>query len=199
MRRARTRRARMRRRARALAVAVAVAVAAPLLGGCGIQETDVIEAGGPATVQAFLTRSTDVLLFFRSPDGGLSPVMRTMRVHTVTSGSGEADTAGEEGPVPTETAVMALLAGPREEDRAAGLDTSLPAALPGRTVRIGPATGGRVTARLPLALDGLDSTALRQLTCTIAFSQDVDGRIAVELTGQDGATASGTCDLARDR
>ncbi|MDQ0685157.1 hypothetical protein QFZ56_004120 [Streptomyces achromogenes] len=189
-------RARMRRRA--AAVAVALVLGAPLLGGCGIPETDVIEAGGPATVQAFLTRDTDVLLFFRSPDGRVRPVIRTVRISTVTAGSGP----GREGsgtaaaPIRTETVVMMLLAGPREEDRAAGLDTALPAALPGVPVRIGRPTAGRATARMPLALDALDATALRQLTCTIAYSMDADGRTVVELTGQDGATTSGTCGLA---
>ncbi|MDX3799730.1 hypothetical protein [Streptomyces sp. AK04-3B] len=188
--------ARMRRRA--AAVAAALVLGAPLLGGCGIPETDVIEAGGPATVQAFLTRSTDLLLFFRSPDGRVRPVIRTVKVSTVTVGDGSADAGSgpPAAPVAPEKIVMMLLAGPHEEDRAAGLDTSLPAALPGVPVRIGAATAGRVTTRVPLALDGLDDIALRQLTCTIAYSLDVDGRIVVEMTGQDGASRSGACGLA---
>ncbi|MDF3139996.1 MULTISPECIES: hypothetical protein [unclassified Streptomyces] len=197
------RRARTRRRAAAVAVAVAVAaVTVPLLGGCGIQETDVIEAGGPASIQAFLDRDYDMLLFFRSPDGGLSPVIRTTGPSSafgpgyVESGSGDQKPGDTAGPVPTEKVVMALLHGPRKEDRAAGLGTSLPAARPGGTVEVERSPGGRVTTRLPLALAGLDSTALRQLTCTIAYSQDADGQVVVELTGQDGASRSGTCGLA---
>ncbi|AVV41790.1 hypothetical protein PYK79_25445 [Streptomyces sp. ID05-04B] len=188
--------ARMRRRA--AAVAVALVLGAPLLGGCGIPETDVIEAGGPATVQAFLTRGADVLLFFRSPDGRVRPVIRTVRILTVPVGSGAANesSAGQSAQLATEKIVTMLLAGPQEDDRAAGLDTRLPAALPGVPVRIGSAKDGRATARVPLALDGLDDTALRQLTCTIAYGLDVDGRTAVDLTGQDGATRSGTCGLA---
>lgn len=215
MRRARTRRgaaavttaavplrgARVRRRAAAVVVALAV----PLLGGCGIQETDVIEAGGPASFQAFLNRDHDMLLFFSSPGGGLSPVIRTTGPTDgfggayVESGSGDQNPGGTAGPVPTEKAVLALLAGPRKEDRAAGLGTSLPAARPGAAVKVELSSGGRVTTRLPLALKGLDSTALRQLTCTIAYSQDADGRVVVELTGQDGASRSGTCGLALGR
>lgn len=187
------RRARTRRRAAAVTVAAAV----PLLGGCGIQETDVIEAGGPASVQAFLDRDHDMVLFFRSPDGGLSPVIRTIALSDGFGGghveAGSADTAG---PVPTEKVVAALLAGPRKEDRAAGLSTALPAARPGGTVEVERSSDGKVTTRLPLALEGLDSTALHQLTCTVAYSQDADGRIAVQLTGQDGASVSGTCGLA---
>ncbi|GEC06210.1 hypothetical protein SSP24_38650 [Streptomyces spinoverrucosus] len=191
MRRARTR---CRRAAAATAMAAVL-----LLAGCGIQETDVIEAGGPATVQAFLNRDYDMLLFFRSPDGGLSPVIRptgpSVEFGDGYAESGSADQSLDDtaGPVPTEQVVMALLNGPRKEDRAAGLSTSLPAARPGGTVEVEPSSGGKVTTRLPLALRGLDSTALRQLTCTIAYSQDADGRVVVELTGQDGASRSGTC------
>ncbi|WP_327695964.1 hypothetical protein [Streptomyces sp. NBC_00459] len=189
------RRVRSRRRAATGTVTVAAAVA--LLGGCGIQETDVIAAGGPASFQAFLNREYDMLLFFRSPDGGLSPVIRSTAV-SAAFGEGyvEPGSAETDGPVPAEKVVAALLAGPREEDRAAGLSTSLPPSLGGR-VEVATSPGGRVTVRLPFALKGLDSTALRQLTCTIAYSQDADGQVAVELTGQDGASRSGTCGLAR--
>ncbi|MFE5922849.1 hypothetical protein [Streptomyces sp. NPDC056468] len=184
MRRARTRRP-------AAAVALAFAATAPLLGGCGIKETDVIEAGGPASFQAFLNRDYDMLLFFRSPDGALTPVIRT------TGPSAEDENLGEAaGPVPTEKVVLALLGGPRDEDRAAGLSTSLPATRPGATVEVEASPGGRVTTRLPVALKGLSGPALRQLICTIAYSQDADGKVAVQLTGQDGVSRSGTCGLA---
>ncbi|MBT2418497.1 hypothetical protein J7F01_19915 [Streptomyces sp. ISL-22] len=195
MRRTRTRR-------RATAVAAAVTAAAPLLGACGIQETDVIEAGGPASFQAFLNRDHDMLLFFRSPDGGLSPVIRTTEPSAgfgdeyVEPGSADQNGADTAGPVPTEKAVLALLAGPREEDRAAGLSTSLPATRPGGTVEVEPPSNGKVTTRLPLALEDLNSTALHQLTCTIAYSHDADGQVVVELTDQDGTSRTGTCGLA---
>ncbi|MEU9955849.1 hypothetical protein [Streptomyces sp. NPDC050982] len=194
-----------RRRRRVLASAVAAAV--PLLGGCGIQETDVIAAGGPASVQAFFDRELEMLLFFRAPDGGLSPVIRSTGPSAGFGGqydesgsggqnSGDRNSGATAGPVSTEKVVLALLAGPRKVDRAAGLGTDLPKARPGGTVKVGPASAGRVTTRLPLALNGLSSTALRQLTCTIAYSQDADGQVVVELTGQDGASRSGTCGLA---
>lgn len=195
------RRARSRRRVPAVAFAVAVAAAVPLLGGCGIRGTDVIEAGGPASIQAFVNPDYDMLLFFRSPDGGLSPVVRTTVPSDAVFGteylvSGEVEDSGvTEGPVPTEKVVRSLLAGPREKDRAAGLSTSLPAVRAGGTLAVERSSGGRITARLPLALEELDSTALRQLTCTIAYSQGGDGKAVVELTGQDGATRSDTCGL----
>ncbi|MET9964474.1 hypothetical protein ABZZ80_00745 [Streptomyces sp. NPDC006356] len=193
------RRARGRRRAAAF---VAVPAVVALFGGCGIQETDVIEAGGPASFQAFLDRDYDMLLFFRSPDGGLSTVIRTTGPSagfgdgSSESGFGGQYSADPAGPVPTEKVVSALLAGPRKEDRAAGLTTALPTLGRGGTVKVEPASNARVTTHLPLALKALDDTALRQLTCTIAYSQDADGQIVVELRGQDGTSRSGTCQLA---
>ncbi|MER5220574.1 hypothetical protein [Streptomyces flaveus] len=195
------RRARRHRRVPAVALAVAVAAAVPLLGGCGIRGTDVIEAGGPASIAAFVNPDYDMLIFFRSPDGGLSPVVRATIPSDAVFGteylvSGDVEDSGvTEGPVPTEKVVWSLLAGLQEKDRAAGLSTSLPAVRPGGTVKVA-SSGGRVTARLPLALEGLDSTALRQLTCTIAYSQGGDGAAVVELIGQDGASRSDTCGLA---
>ncbi|MEV2193028.1 hypothetical protein AB0I02_18855 [Streptomyces phaeochromogenes] len=180
--------------------AFAVVAAVPMLGGCGIQETDVIEAGGPASFQAFFDREYEMLLFFRSPDGGLNPVIRSTRPSAGSSDEyfGYQLPGSEETPEPAtpEQVVLALLAGPRKEDRAAGLGTALPKARPGATVKVGPSSAGRVTTRLPFALNDLNSTALRQLTCTIAYSQDADGQVVVELTGQDGASRSGTCGLA---
>ncbi|MBV1941789.1 hypothetical protein KUF83_35310 [Streptomyces sp. BV286] len=193
------RRAWSRRHATVLATAVAAAV--PLLGGCGIQETDVIAAGGPASFQAFLDREQDMLLFFRSPDGGLSPVIRTTEPSAgfgdgyTEAGAGNQNTGETAGPVPTEKVVLTLLAGPGKTDRAAGLSTSLPAVSPGASVKVEATSAGRVRARLPFALKALDSAALRQLTCTIAYSQDADGQVVVELTGQDGTSKSGACGL----
>ncbi|WCH92548.1 hypothetical protein POD33_10650 [Streptomyces moderatus] len=192
----------MRRgRTRRFAVAVAVAVAVPMLGACGIRGTDVIEAGGPASFQAFLNRDTDMLLFFRAPDGSLAPVIRTVESSTEfgdgysESGSGD---AGED-PIPTEKVVLALLSGPRTEDRAAGLTSTLPTPRLGTTIKLDRSRNDRIKADLPIALAPLDTTAVRQLTCTIAYSEEADGRLAVELTGQDGTSKSGTCGLDPDR
>ncbi|MCL7424830.1 hypothetical protein [Streptomyces sp. YS415] len=187
-----------RRRRRAAAAVLAAAL--PLLGACGIQETDVIEAGGPASFDAFLDRDDDMLLFFRSADGGLRPVIRTTTPtgqfgdEYIEAGSGVREVHNTVGLVPVEKVVAALLNGPRKEDRAAGLGTALPRA--DGTAEIDALPGNRVRARLPLALSSLDRTALAQLTCTIAHHWDGEGRTVVELTGQDGATSSETCGLA---
>ena len=185
-----------------LAAAVVAAVGVPLVGGCGIQDSDVIEAGGPATVEAFLNRDADMLLFFRSPDGGVSAVIREVKPSAgfgdeyIEPGALERDPSGPAGPAPTEEVVLALLAGPGEADRAAGLTTALPAVREKEAVRVEVSSDGGVTARLPLAVQGLDATAVRQLTCTIAYNQAKDGRGVVTLRGQDGAERSGSCGLA---
>ncbi|KAB2588057.1 hypothetical protein [Streptomyces arboris] len=186
-----------RTRAHRRAAALAVAAAVPLLGGCGIQETDPIEAGGPATVEAFYNRDDDMMLFFRTPDGGLNPVLRTVRSSAGFNGDYvEPGSATPPGPPRTEKTVLALLAGPREEDRAAGLTTALPLALPGTTVTVKTTPGGTVTTDLPFPLKDLDTTARHQLTCTIAYSRASDGKVVVKLRGQDGASSSDTCGLA---
>lgn len=189
----------MRRRVPAVVLAVAACV--PLLGGCGIQETDPIEAGGPASVQAFFDGESEMLLFFLSPDGGVTPVIRDAGTTTVYSDGDRLVTTTTQDqeaarPVTTEQAVTVLLAGPQDEDRAAGLSTALPPAHPKGTVKVERTSPGRVTTRVPLALAELDNTGLRQLTCTIAYSQDADGQVVVELKGQDGTSSSGTCGLA---
>ncbi|WP_097886403.1 hypothetical protein [Streptomyces sp. st140] len=187
---------------RGLATAVVAAVGVPLAGGCGIQNSDVIEAGGPATVEAFLNRDADMLLFFRSPDGGLSPVVREVRPSAgfgdeyIEPGAVARDPSGPAGPAPTEKVVLALLSGPGEADRAAGLTTALPALREKEAVQVEVASDGGITARLPLAVQDLDATAVRQLTCTIAYNQAKDGRGVVTLRGQDGAQRTGSCGLA---
>ncbi|MFD3786586.1 hypothetical protein [Streptomyces cyaneofuscatus] len=183
------------RRTRVAALAAAAAV--PLLGGCGIQETDPIEAGGPATVEAFYNRDDEMMLFFRTPEGGLNPVLRTVGPSAGFGGDyAEPGSDTTPGPPPTEKTVLALLAGPRQEDRAAGLTTALPPARPGTTVTVETAPGGTVTTNLPFPLNGLNATALRQLTCTIAYSRAADGKVVVKLRGQDGVSSSDTCGLA---
>ncbi|MEV7252867.1 hypothetical protein [Streptomyces cyaneofuscatus] len=163
--------------------AAAALTAALLLGGCGIQQTDVIAAGEPATIQVLRQQGSEALLFFRLLDGRLTPVPRVVAPYE--AGGGTRASAEE--------AVRALLAGPGEEGEAVGLSTALPPAAPGGAVRVTLSAQDSVTARLPLALGELDATARRQLICTIAYA--IDGRSEVRMTGQDDSSASGTCDL----
>ncbi|MFJ3224427.1 hypothetical protein ACIPJS_13880 [Streptomyces sp. NPDC086783] len=193
-------RARVRRRSGAVAVAAASGVL--LLGGCGIQETDVIEAGGPASIQAFFDDETEVLLFFHTRDGRLHPVIRPAESMTDTGSdgltvAGQNSTATDTAPPPLEKVLAALLAGPGERDRKAGLGTSLHPTSPDPPPQVEvSASGKQVTADLPLPLDGLNRTASQQLICTVAYGHDADIRATVRLRGTDGTSRSGTCDFA---
>ncbi|MGW7264552.1 hypothetical protein [Streptomyces sp. NPDC054842] len=184
------------------AVAVAVASGVLLLGGCGIRESDVIEAGGPASVQAFFDDETEVLLFFHTGDGRLHPVIRPAE-YMMNTGSdaltvaGQNSTATDTAPPSLEKVIAALLSGPGERDRKAGLGTSLRPASTDRPPKVKVSDGGeQVTAELPLALDGLNRTAVQQLVCTLAYSHYAEIRASVRLTGTDGTSKSGTCDFA---
>ncbi|MGY1579028.1 hypothetical protein [Streptomyces sp. MN13] len=182
-----------RERGRRRAVAAAVPAAVLLLGGCGIRETDVVEAGGPATVQAFVNPGYDALLFFRSPDGQVSPVIRTFDPAGL-FGADYQEGTGQPQPAPTEKVISALLSGPARADEAAGLATSLPRVTSG-AVHVKFPENGDVLMVVPVDLAELDTTALRQLICTAAYSRDRDGRATVRMTGRDQARASGTCGL----
>ncbi|MCX5204237.1 hypothetical protein OG897_22645 [Streptomyces sp. NBC_00237] len=172
------------------ALAAAGPLAALLLAGCGIRETDVIEAGGPATVGYIANPDIDSLLFFRLPHGDVVPVVRTL---------GSYEGVGHEPRRPTPEKVMAaLLSGPLAEEKAAGLSSALPPVTAGGARLLEPLEApvpGEVTMQLPLAVRPLDATAVRQLICTVAFLQDPGGGSPVRLRGTDGGTKSGTCDM----
>ncbi|MFF3684504.1 hypothetical protein [Streptomyces sp. NPDC002187] len=174
---------------RRLRCAAALLAAAPVLTGCGIQETDVVQAGGPATIQVFPQSSTGMVLFFRSPDGELLPVIRSLE--------GEFEDPQSPGASTGET-LSVLFAGPAERDRAAGLTTGLPELPPGATLRAAPSDRSGVEVTLPIALGRLDDTALRQLVCTTAFSEDPEGLTPVHLRGTDGPLEQANCDADID-
>ncbi|MGW2559830.1 hypothetical protein ACWCXB_11400 [Streptomyces sp. NPDC001514] len=174
--------------------AALAALASAALTGCGIQESDVIEAGGPATVQVFPHSRDGTVLFFRTPQGEPAPVIRPLKELLK---EGAEDPGGPGGP--TAAAVVALFDGPRADERAAGLTDGLPALGPGDpVVRAMPPERGGVEVTLPVALGSLDDLALRQLVCTIAFSEDAEGLTPVHLRGDDGALGQANCDADVD-
>ncbi|MFJ2740275.1 hypothetical protein ACIO3O_11455 [Streptomyces sp. NPDC087440] len=186
------RRGRLRRRAPA-----AGALAALLLAGCGIRETDVIEAGGPATVDSYAQHGVDALLFFRQPSGELAPVLRPM------GRLGSSAEHFEPQPAAADKILTALIAGPNRTERAAGFTSALPAArTPDRFSVAGPGSGAGegpraddITVSLPFGVDELDPTGVRQLICTAAYGEEREGRSNVVLTGTDGKVTEGTCDM----
>ncbi|MFF4934859.1 hypothetical protein ACFY2H_39285 [Streptomyces griseofuscus] len=150
-----------------------------LLAGCGIQQSDVVDAGTPATLFAHPGVSDGTLLFFRSGDGRLVPVPRAVPV-----------SRGATWDTPVARALDLLLAGPQPEETAAGIGTSLPAAGSAVEVLFRPQ---ETRVSLSVALAGLDGTALDQLVCTAAYAVPGREHVAVRLSGRDGRTKTGTC------
>ncbi|MET9434358.1 hypothetical protein [Streptomyces sp. NPDC006551] len=190
------------RRGRRLAAALAGTLA---LAGCGIRETDVVEAGGPATVAVVPVPQSRMLLFFVDADGRLMPVARERGWPL--DGLGEEYELGPDvapeyrrgGGLIAAKTLAALLAGPNEDDRAAGLSTRLsPVGKEGQITskadKGGPGGSLRLRVDVSFALDGLDGTALRQLVCTAAYAEDIDGRASVVLSGPGGTLPEDRCD-----
>ncbi|GAA3377422.1 hypothetical protein GCM10020367_53070 [Streptomyces sannanensis] len=144
-----------------------------LLTGCGIQSTDVVEAGDPARAHVNAPAAGRMLLFFLSPNGELMPVTRSVG-----------------GPVEAGKTIAALLAGPVEQERAAGLDTALPRH--GLPVRIEDAGDG-VRVYVGFDVTGLSGSAHRQLVCTAAYAGEGDGLLEVTVVGTDGTLPPDRC------
>ncbi|CAM5538084.1 hypothetical protein [Streptomyces aurantiogriseus] len=163
---------------RALAVCAAVTAA---LTGCGVQETDVIEVGGPATVSVSPVPDQRVLLFFLSPEGRLAPVSRQGRT--------DADLKAGMGPVDGSKVMTMLFAGPGAGEREAGLRTALPQLEQGVEVE---SSRGSVAITLSLDVRSLGETALRQVVCTAAYLDGGDGSAQVLVIGNDDETLPST-------
>jgi hypothetical protein len=196
-------------RYRRVAAALTTLAALLPLTACGIQQTDVIEAGGPATIDVLPAPESRMLLFFLSPDGVLIPVPRIVDdgtfgdeyrdgVHDsrdAPAGTGAPGTAEGTGVRPsTVKTVAALLAGPNETERRSGLYSAL--ALPPQAYpkAVTPSRDA-VDVDVPAPLGGLTEPARGQLVCTIAYAESGDGGVLVTLRGTDGALAPASCDL----
>ncbi|MCZ0979511.1 hypothetical protein O1L60_11640 [Streptomyces diastatochromogenes] len=129
----------MNRRKTALALLAMASLAA-----CGIQESDVVEAGGAATVAVTPPPEFRMVLYFLGPEGQPVPVVRETgqplptrrspgwprdgRRAAEDRGLGSGHQAyGQSGTAAfADKAISALLAGPAGADTAAGLTTGLP-------------------------------------------------------------------------
>ncbi|MFI8278289.1 hypothetical protein ACIGBH_26145 [Streptomyces sp. NPDC085929] len=159
----------------------AAAGAALLLGGlpltgCGIKPTGVIESGDAAKV-VFPDAHTKGTVYFVRSDGRLAPVPEREQP--------------AESPV---SVLMRLLIGPLDREKAAGLETRVPAPAD-RKPPFGLSAsvfGETLEVRLPFAVAGLSETARRQLVCTAA---SVNPRYAVVLRGPDTSLGPAGCDL----
>ncbi|WP_340560797.1 hypothetical protein [Streptomyces sp. GSL17-111] len=184
---------------RAAPLAAFAALTALLLGGCGIAETEVVGAGDPATFPVVPHPSTG-LLFFRTPEGRVMPVIRFLdEVFEDTAGAADGqEVPGVPGVTRTSRTVVALFAGPRGPEREVGLTDGLPD-LPETPVRTAPLSEGGVEVLVPIALAGLDDLAVRQIVCTAAFAEDEEGRATVRLRGADTVLAPAVCDVDGER
>ncbi|MFF9573359.1 hypothetical protein [Streptomyces sp. NPDC014685] len=195
--------------------ALLVLVGGPLVG-CGIQETAVVEAGGPAVADLLPPREERVLLFFRSPDGELLPVPRFVESPwpdgVVGSAAPDGPSGGpdpsrgqvdldapspgagvtNEGPSPL-AAVTALLAGPDKAERRAGLRNAPSLSRAASAVERVVTSGSAVEVALRLRVTRLTASAREQIVCTAAYAAHARGAVSVTLVGRGDRLAPAEC------
>ncbi|WP_432062259.1 hypothetical protein [Streptomyces sp. S1] len=186
------------------------------LAGCGIQETDVVEAGEAATVVVQPVPEDRMVLYFLGPDGQSLPMVRDVGPLAVPSPTRPAD-AAEDGRVPydgfgpgyetstgtphggrvaPDKALAALMAGPRPHEAATGVTTALPRGVD-QAPHVEADPSGSASAlrlRAPFPVRGLPAAAVRQLVCTAAHAEHPAGRAEVTVTGPDGALSAARCE-----
>ncbi|MGW4163972.1 hypothetical protein [Streptomyces sp. NPDC004788] len=181
----------------------------PGLAACGIQGSDVVEAGGAAPVTVQPTSEPRLLLFFVGKDGRLMPVARELHFafgQEWGEGSGTDRTVTPTYPaeivvgyrVPTDKVLSTLLDGPEEKERAAGLTTRLILHGGGDPHVEQPAKDGSVGLRLRLSVRvrDMDPVAVQQLVCTTAFAERWGSGAPVVISGTDGSLPATSCKLA---
>ncbi|MFJ3308762.1 hypothetical protein ACIPSA_38110 [Streptomyces sp. NPDC086549] len=171
-----------RARSTAVRALAACATTAALLTGCGVRETGVVEAGGPATIEVYPNQQQRLLLFFLTSSGHLTPVTREAPRND--------QSRPDAGTVDGRKLLSMLFAGPIDTETAAGLHTELPR-LSGHVERKSDRDG--VTIVLPLAVRSLKASAVRQIVCTTAYAENGDGRAEVTLGGTDGTLPPTRC------
>ncbi|MFF2776479.1 hypothetical protein ACFVU3_16370 [Streptomyces sp. NPDC058052] len=206
----------MRRRPPLLAPAALLAAALPLLAGCGIQNSDVVEAGEAPVVVVQPVPESRMLLYYLGPDGELMPVAREVGTpfvplpertvpggereevpdHADGSGTGFDPAAGHPDvpDVATVKVLAALIAGPGGADREAGLTTELPETR--ELIRVVSEGTGEIRLRTPFLTHELSERALAQLVCTAAHAVDRSGTAAITVEGPDGTLPAATCEVA---
>ncbi|MFI8914395.1 hypothetical protein ACIGW4_22635 [Streptomyces sp. NPDC053513] len=185
------------------------------LAACGIQESDVVEAGGAATVAVAPAPEFRMVLYFLGPDGRLVPVVRelgppypettfawgasesTEDRKAQGPGSGAAqNTGGTRGA--TDKVIAALLAGPAGAETAAGLTTDLPVSRKAphaeEVGKLSPEGRRVIRLRSPFPVKDLSETAVQQLVCTTAYAEDGGGMVDVSLMGVDGTLPTARCE-----
>ncbi|GEB58955.1 hypothetical protein [Streptomyces gardneri] len=198
---------------------VAAAALAGLLSltACGIQGTDVVEAGGAPTVLVAPNPESRMLLYFVGPDGRSVPVARDVgfgapettfaadppgddRVPYDGFGSGYDidEKALSRWRAENDKVLAALVAGPNKAEAAAGLTTALPHGAGVPHIQEEKVSGGQQGRRLlrlrtPFKVTDLPPEAVRQLVCTTVYAKDPIGGAEVTVTGPDGSLTPTTC------
>ncbi|MFD3660717.1 hypothetical protein ACFWVF_08955 [Streptomyces sp. NPDC058659] len=186
------------------------------LTACGIQGSDVVEAGGAATVLVAPNPESRMLLYFVGPDGRSRPVARDVGFggpEPTSASDNETDTHDpydgfgpgyevdhavlRQSRVVSNKVLAALLAGPNQAEAAAGLTTALPHGAGVPHVQVEKSGGAQdrrlLRLRAPFTVTDLPATAVRQLVCTTAYAEDRMGLAEVAVTGPDGALPPTTC------
>ncbi|WP_369144052.1 hypothetical protein [Streptomyces sp. R44] len=195
--------------------AVAAVLGMVSLAACGIQESDVVEAGGAPTVVVVPQPEFRMVLYFLGPDGRPVPVVRDFEppVPDPTFASGGSEWAQDrkaqgEGsghardkhgdPFAAERVLAALLAGPGDADTAAGLTTALPKSekppYAEQVKGLNPEGRRVIRLRSPFPVTGLSDAAVQQLVCTAAYAEDDGGVVDVSIMGTDGTLPATRCE-----
>ncbi|KOG25612.1 MULTISPECIES: hypothetical protein [Streptomyces] len=199
----------MNRRTKAVAALLGSA-ALLTLTGCGIQDSDVVEAGGAATVAVHPAPGGNrVVLYFLGPDGRLLPSVRDLDGpfssrgepwanpdHTSGSGTGVETRSGRVG---IDKVLFMLVNGPVAGEVAVGMTTGLPRSETVPHIEGDPskavAEGRRhLRLRVPFPVGDLTDAAIQQLVCTTVYAEDPVGMVEVSLLGPDGTLPAARCD-----
>ncbi|MEV5970944.1 hypothetical protein [Streptomyces sp. NPDC051921] len=180
------------------------------LAACGIQKSDVVEAGGAATVAVHPTNGVKMVLFLVGPDGRLMPTVRDFGLSYGPDGeTGLVDREGNLQRLPTERAeiggyriatdkvLSTLLEGPDQRERAAGLTTRLAlhgAFSPHTEARPGPDGDTVLRLRLTARVQDIDPVAVQQLVCTAAYAEELGQAAQVVVSGIDAALPAVRCE-----
>ncbi|MFD4372167.1 hypothetical protein [Streptomyces sp. NPDC058486] len=204
----------MRRRTRAAAAALLAALA---LAGCGVQGSDVVEAGEAPHLIVRPNPESRMLLYFLGPEGRLMPVSRDVGITFVPDPErtrpGDATELGRkrtEGPfeeggsgfgvdaghpyapgLAAVKALAALLAGPGGAESEAGLTTDLPESR--ELIRVESDGADGVRLQTPFLTQELSEAAVAQLVCTAAHAVDRSGTSTVTVAGPDGTLPATDC------
>ncbi|MFG2616077.1 hypothetical protein ACGFXC_00490 [Streptomyces sp. NPDC048507] len=154
----------------------AALLAPPLVAGCGIEPTGVVESGAAARVLVAAPSRTP-MAYFVSGEGRLIPAPDPEYADNSPQGS-----------------LQLLLRGPGPVELEAGLGTRLPPVegVLGGSVRAFYAARDRLEVRVPFPVAALDPLGLRQLVCTALSTAEPTAEVVVN--GPDTTLEPSRCD-----